>query len=64
VHPGLYNRPEAIERRHKKTEKWLQSMGRTMELEALLSDSLRHEIERNSIQLVRFGDVAALSGGA
>jgi hopanoid biosynthesis associated protein HpnK len=64
VHPGLYNRPEASDPRNKKMDKWLQSMGREVELEALLSDSLRHEIERNSIQLVRFGDVAVIPGGA
>jgi predicted glycoside hydrolase/deacetylase ChbG (UPF0249 family) len=57
VHPGLYNSPATIERRNKKMEKWLQSDGRRMELEALLSNTLRDEIERNSIHLVRFGDV-------
>jgi hopanoid biosynthesis associated protein HpnK len=57
VHPSLYNCPETTERRNKRMEKWLQSVGRKAELEALLSDSLGRELERNSIQLVRFSDV-------
>jgi hopanoid biosynthesis associated protein HpnK len=58
IHPGLYNGPEPAESRNKKMEKWLQSSGRKVELETLLSDSIRYEIERNNIRLVRFSDIA------
>jgi hopanoid biosynthesis associated protein HpnK len=59
VHPGLYNRPETVEQRNKKMEKWLRSFDRKTELEALFSDSLYQDIKRNGINLVRFGDVSA-----
>jgi predicted glycoside hydrolase/deacetylase ChbG (UPF0249 family) len=56
-HPGVYMAPAQEGCTSTKTAKWLQSMGRSVELEALLAETLRQETVSQNIRLVRFSDV-------
>jgi hopanoid biosynthesis associated protein HpnK len=57
THPSMYSILEADTYHYRKMEAWLRSRSRQVELEALLSEILRQEAERNGISLIRFSDV-------
>ncbi len=59
-HPGMYMAPAQDTYTSAKTARWLQSGGRSVELEALLAETLRQETLSQNIRLVRFRDVVGV----
>lgn len=57
THPGFYSNPEDGELRSNLLEKFLSSKNRNVEFEALVNDSVKAEVEKNNIMLIRFGDI-------
>jgi chitin disaccharide deacetylase len=61
VHPGLQNSQIPDEMYALRTKAWLKSGARQVEYDALLDETLQHDITRNNIRLMRFRDACSAS---